>query len=84
MPGCEFIFARLFGNGSPQDLYILKQNIHGLHHLDGKCRVHDVTAGQAENGTQRLAWWLIFSATAVVKPMTSWLRTLSSSFCRAT
>ena len=33
---------------------------------------------------QRLARSLIFSATAVVKPMTSWLSVFSSSFWRAT
>ena len=44
----EFVFARLFGDGSPQGLHVGNENVRALNHLHGERRVHDIAACQTE------------------------------------
>ena len=82
--GRELVFARLLRDG------IAELSAHPAIRMSALCTICTANAVSMMSllvrpkWNQRLAWSWIFSATAVVKPMTSWLRVFSSSFWRAT
>jgi len=73
MQGVNLCSFRAAGDDGQKFFDVGDQNVRALHHLHGEAGVHDVAAREAE--VQPAAGAVVdLLATAVVKPMTSWLR----------
>jgi len=84
MQGVNLYLRACLAMEARQDLHILKQDVRRLHHLDRK-RVSPTSLLVRPKWNQRLAWLLIFSATAVVEGDDIMIeRFLPIPFCRAT
>ena len=73
----EFVLLRAAGDDGQKFFNVGNQDVRALHHLHGEAGVARCRCSSGRNETSGSRWSLIFSATAVVKPMTSWFKRLS-------